>query len=421
MEEREEKAGARPFAFAASSERFKKWASMNLREDLVESLCVGNLKKPLDMQQQAIPSFAAGQDVVIQGPEEEGKTTALLIGLLNRIQTSELSAESSKIQAIAVFATREEALAGRSMLSYLSSHMKDRPGIVACISGIPIEKTLKEIKGPEPVHILCATPGTISRIIKQRRVVVNHINQLLFVGLDKILESGFDDEALAIFRFISKRRGSLPQLGIELEFMPSPCLHLIQQITTNPVLIKKNHPNRAYLPYQYFVDYQQDQWKYDTLREVLKMTASMKIIIFRNTRRHVDWLANKMEGDGLPVSTVHSGQDPEDRRFRLADFAKGSTHVLVLTDIVARGMDFYPREDTAIINYDMPSSSEAYVFRIGRMGRSGMSPIRAVICFVTQGDYLLLQEIERRHGGGAIEPLPRDVPHLFPLLPCVNS
>lgn len=79
------------------------------------------------------------------------------------------------------------------------------------------------------------------------------------------------------------------------------------------------------------------------------------------------------------------------------------------------------REYTAIINYDMPSSSEAYVFRIGRMGRSGMSPIRAVICFVTQGDYLLLQEIERRHGGGAIEPLPRDVPHLFPLLPCVNS
>lgn len=57
----------------------------------------------------------------------------------------------------------------------------------------------------------------------------------------------------------------------------------------------------------------------------------------------------------------------------LRDFKKGTTQILVATDVASRGLDV--KDVKYVINYDMPKQIEDYVHRIGRTGRAGCTGI----------------------------------------------
>lgn len=74
----------------------------------------------------------------------------------------------------------------------------------------------------------------------------------------------------------------------------------------------------------------------------------------------------------------------------MKDFRSGSSRVLITTDLLARGIDV--QQVSFVLNYDLPSSRENYVRRIGRGGRFGRKGV--VINFVTTEDERMLRDIE---------------------------
>lgn len=74
-------------------------------------------------------------------------------------------------------------------------------------------------------------------------------------------------------------------------------------------------------------------------------------------------------GGSSRLAVLHSDLSDHQRADIMARFRKGQVWVLITTDLLSRGIDF--RGVNGVVNYDIPTSSAAYVHRAGRTGRAG--------------------------------------------------
>lgn len=75
----------------------------------------------------------------------------------------------------------------------------------------------------------------------------------------------------------------------------------------------------------------------------------------------------------------------------MVDFKSGDIRVLVVIDIVARGLDI--EELSYVVNYELLNVFEDYVYRIGRIGRAVV--IGEALSLVCVDEYKLLRDIEK--------------------------
>lgn len=119
-------------------------------------------------------------------------------------------------------------------------------------------------------------------------------------------------------------------------------------------------------------------------------------VIFCNTRRKVDWLTEKMREANFTVSSMHGEMVQKERDAIMSEFRSGQSRVLITTDVWARGIDV--QQVSLVINYDLPTSRENYLHRIGRSGRFGRKGV--AINFVTTEDVRILRDLEQFYVSG---------------------
>lgn len=81
--------------------------------------------------------------------------------------------------------------------------------------------------------------------------------------------------------------------------------------------------------------------------------------------------------------------DQHSRMAVLHDYKAGKQHVLVATDVAARGLDI--KSIKSVVNYDAAKEVDTHVHRIGRTGRAGDKEGVA---------YTLITPYETRFAGG---------------------
>merc|ERR1712060_403999 len=145
-------------------------------------------------------------------------------------------------------------------------------------------------------------------------------------------------------------------------------------------------------------------WKLDTLCDLYETMTISQSIIYCNTRRKADNLADQMMRRDFTVSVMHADLDQEARSLVMREFKSGSSRVLISTDLLARGIDV--QQVSLVINYDLPQRVESYLHRIGRSGRYGRKGV--AINFVTEREVRYLRDIERYYRT-QIEALPADI------------
>jgi ATP-dependent RNA helicase RhlB len=93
------------------------------------------------------------------------------------------------------------------------------------------------------------------------------------------------------------------------------------------------------------------------------------VLVFANTKAGVEWLAEKLKGNGFPAEGI-TGDLPQRKRFKLMEqFKNDQVKILVATDVASRGI--HVEDISHVFNYDLPQDSESYVHRIGRTARAG--------------------------------------------------
>merc|ERR1711908_221937 len=217
----------------------------------------------------------------------------------------------------------------------------------------------------------------------------------------KTSNHGFKDQIYEVFRYLDSK----VQVGLFSATMPNEVLELTQKFMRDPIriLVKRDELTLEGIR-QFYIAVEKEEWKLDTLCDLYETLTITQAIIYANTRRKVDYLADQMTKRDFTVSTMHAELDQKERDLIMREFRSGSSRVLISTDLLARGIDV--QQVSLVINFDLPQNMENYLHRIGRSGRFGRKGV--AINFVTNNDVRAMKEIERYYHT-QIEEMPMDI------------
>ncbi|KAL0248554.1 hypothetical protein GEMRC1_003790 [Eukaryota sp. GEM-RC1] len=234
-----------------------------------------------------------------------------------------------------------------------------------------------------------------------------HISTLIIDEADEMLEHGFRANLDDIFR-------TLPpsvQVVLVSATLPPDVLEVSENYMKDPVkiLVKRDELTLDFIR-QFYVSVEKEEWKFDTLCDLYESMAITQAVIFVNSRKKADWLSSRLGESNFIVGSIRGGGDVKQqaRDDVMKKFRSGELRVLIATDVIARGIDV--SQVSLVINYDVPSSRETYLHRIGRSGRFGRKGL--AINFAKDEDLSLLKDIEQFYGC-TVDELPSDVSSLI--------
>merc|ERR1719450_1351966 len=153
------------------------------------------------------------------------------------------------------------------------------------------------------------------------------------------------------------------------------------------LLVRKNEVSLDCIK-QFYVAVHEEKWKFDTLCDIYDSVTVTQAVIFCNNKKKVDWLAQKMRQANFPIAAIHGDMPQKERDGIIEDFRVGRSRQLIATDLIGRGLDI--QQVSLVINYDIPTSREFYIHRIGRSGRFGRKGI--ALNFVKSDDMKQLRD-----------------------------
>lgn len=378
----------------------KDFDDMGLKDELLRGIYAYGFEKPSKIQQRAILPITTSEppsDVIGQAQSGTGKTATFSIGLLQRIDHTK-----NELQGLVLAPTRELAQQIHKVILALGEFLNIKAH--ACVGGVNIQQDIAYLK--EGVHIVVGTPGRVYHMINEKYLVTDNIKVLVVDEADEMLSRGFKDQIYEIFKMLP---GTGMQVCLFSATIPPDVLEITEKFMIDPIriLVKKEELTLEGIK-QFYINVQKEEWKLDTLCDLYKTLTITQCVIFCNSRKRVDDLANAMNDRKFTVSSMHGEMPPELRETIMRQFRTGATRVLITTDLLARGIDVH--HVSLVINYDLPRHKENYLHRIGRSGRYGRKGV--AINFVTQQDITTLREIEKFYST-QIDEMPEDVANLL--------
>ena len=320
---------------------------------LLKSVRHRGFKVPSEIQEKSIPSILEGKDIIAGASTGSGKTLAFASGLIKNTK------KDYGIQGLVLTPTRELAEQITRELSDFSKH-KDLD-VISVYGGVAINPQIKRLTVAD---IVVGTPGRILDHIERNSIDLTKINTLVLDEADRMFDMGFrEDVEKIIFRCPEERQTMLFSATISQDIV-----RLAQKHMDNPLEISAEpHVDPSKLN-QIYYDIE-DGLKYSLLKHLLENEKSELVMIFCNTRRNVDFVANNLDLSGIEAIPIHGGYTQDKRNRVIEKFHSKKVHILVATDVAARGLDI--KEVTHIYNYDIPLSKDEYTHRIGRTARAG--------------------------------------------------
>ncbi|OBA20945.1 DEAD-domain-containing protein [Metschnikowia bicuspidata var. bicuspidata NRRL YB-4993] len=369
--------------------------SMQLKPELLKGIYSYGFEAPSAIQSRAIMQIIAGRDTVAQAQSGTGKTATFSIGMLQVID-----AKVRSCQALVVSPTRELAVQIHSVIMNLGSSMNVQTH--ACIGGKQMgEDTRKLAQGQ---HIVSGTPGRVLDVIKRRTLATRGVKILVLDEADELMTKGFKEQIYDIYRQLP----ATVQVVVVSATLTREVLEMTAKFTSDPVkiLVRQEDVSLQGIK-QYQVQCEKEEWKFDTLCDLYDLLTITQAVIFCNTKSKVTWVAEQLRKANFAVVAMHGDMKQDERDAIMGDFRSGSSRVLILTDVWARGIDV--QQVSLVINYDLPVDRENYIHRIGRSGRFGRKGV--AINLLTRDDVAELRGLEK-HYKIRIREMPLDLSSL---------
>ena len=317
---------------------------------------------PTPVQAKAIPLALEGRDVIGSAQTGTGKTAAFGLPMIERLvlRANATPPKPRQPRALVLTPTRELALQVNE--SILGFSRKTGLRSVAIFGGVGMQPQIDALK--RGVHIVVATPGRLIDHMEQRNVDLSAIEILTVDEADRMMDMGFLPPLRRILSALPKQRQTL----LFSATFPEPIRALAVKFMINPAEVQAAAPNSAAATVSHRVHRVHHDRKRDLLVHLLKQNGD-QTLVFCRTKRGSDRLCRHLASSGFRAAAIHGDKSQSARTQALRDFKSGKTHVLVATDIAARGLDI--EQLPVVINFDLPMVAEDYIHRIGRTGRAG--------------------------------------------------
>lgn len=327
--------------------------TFGLNNKLVQRIASLKLETPTPIQDQIIPEILKGHDVIGLAETGTGKTAAFLIPLIEK------TLKDKNRQTLILAPTRELAIQINEELYKLSRGFGLYSTI--CVGGMNIRPQIKSLRRTN--HFVIGTPGRVLDLIKRKDFIPAKITTVVLDEADRMLDMGFIHDMKAIISGTPKDRETL----LFSATISKDTNRLASDFLRNPVAISVKKKDVTDSIEQDVVTYNNHN-KFETLTSLLNDKEFKRVLIFGSMKHSVEKLSQQLSKEkGITAESIHGNKSHGQRQQSLKKFKNGCTRVLVATDVAARGI--HVDDVTHVINYDLPTTFEDYVHRIGRTGR----------------------------------------------------
>jgi ATP-independent RNA helicase DbpA len=337
------------------------FSSLNLPEALVSNLNDLGYSAMTAIQAQALPAILAGQDVIGQAKTGSGKTAAFGLGLL-----AKLDVKYFRVQTLVLCPTRELADQVAAELRKLARSIHNIKILTLC-GGVPIGPQIGSLE--HGAHIIVGTPGRVVDHLDKGRLNLDDLTTLVLDEADRMLEMGFQAD---LDNVIAKAPAERQTLLFSATY-PSAIAKLSERLLTNPLQVTVAEQHNTSSIQQQFFQVADNNARLSALRTLLLQYQGQSSMVFCNTKRETQDVADALHQFGFSVLALHGDMEQKDRDQTLVQFANGSACILVATDVAARGLDISSVD--AVFNYQLAHDADTHTHRIGRTGRAGQSGI----------------------------------------------
>ena len=361
------------------------FTDLGLCDELSKAVADLGYESPTPIQEKSIPIVLMGRDILGSAQTGTGKTASFTLPMIEILASGRAKARLPRSLILAP--TRELAAQVAESFGKFSTYHKLTMALL--IGGVSFaDQNAALDKG---VDVLIATPGRLLDHFERGKVMLNDVKILVIDEADRMLDMGFIPD---VERIVSL----LPQIRQTLFFSAtlSDDIHKISgKFVSNPKIIEVAPPASTADTVAQHLIWSDIKGKRDALRRLLRSEDVKNAVIFCNRKRDIGVLIRSLTRHGFDAVALHGDMSQSARLEALQDFKDGKVPLLIASDVAARGLDIAGLSH--VFNFDVPSSAEDYVHRIGRTGRAGKSG-RAFTIAAGKDDQRYVSAIEKLIG-----------------------
>ncbi|KAM5188920.1 putative ATP-dependent RNA helicase DDX56 [Callospermophilus lateralis] len=390
---------------------------MGLDPRLLQAVADLGWSRPTLIQEKSIPLALEGKDLLARARTGSGKTAAYAIPmlqlLLHRKATGPVVEQA--VRGVVLVPTKELARQAQSMIQQLSAYCS-RDVRVANVSAAEDSASQRAVLMEKP-DVVVGTPSRILSHLQQDNLKLRDSLELLVVDeADLIFSFGFEEELKSLLCHLPR----IYQAFLMSATFNEDIQALKELVLHNPVTLKLQEsqlPGSDQLQ-QFQVVCETEEDKFLLLYALLKLSLIRgKSLLFVNTLERSYRLRLFLEQFSIPTCVLNGELPLRSRCHIISQFNQGFYDCVIATDAevlgapakgkrqgrgskgnkasdpesgVARGIDFH--HVSAVLNFDLPSTPEAYIHRAGRTARANNPGI--VLTFVLPTEQSHLGKIE---------------------------
>ena len=357
-----------------------RFEDLSLDAALLAAVRDAGFTEPTPIQAQAIPLVLAGRDVLGAAQTGTGKTAAFVLPILQRLTArpqaplrtganAPRTGGRRPIRVLVLSPTRELASQIAETFETFGRPLGIRHAAVyGGVSEGPQRRALRD-----GVDVLVATPGRLEDLQQSGAIDLRHVEVAVLDESDRMLDAGFLQTVRRILGATPPERQTLlfsATMPDEIRKLALSVQRDAAEVRVAPVATPAERVEQA-------VFFVARPSKRELLSHLLADPEVTRALVFTRTKRAADRIAQHLNG-AERVEAIHGDRSQGQRERALAGFRRGSTRVLVATDLAARGIDV--DGISHVINFELPDDCESYVHRIGRTGRAAASGVAFTLC-----------------------------------------
>ena len=360
-----------------------RFEDLNLKAPFLKALNEEGYTSPTPIQKETIPLVLQGQDLMGMAQTGTGKTAAFTLPILQKLNANQSTEKARDPRALILAPTRELAIQINESIRKYGQYIAIKHTVV--FGGVKQGPQVKSLT--RGMDVIVATPGRLLDLINQGVCSLNKIQFFVLDEADRMLDMGFIRDVEKVIKLLPKQRQTL----FFSATMPESVIRFSETMLKSPVKVKVKSTLTPVERISQSVIVIEAQDKFLQLITLLKEKVFESVIVFTRTKHKANRICQKLINVGIQTEAIHSNKSQAARQRALNAFKDGEIKVLIATDIAARGIDI--DAISHIVNFDIPSTPEDYVHRIGRTARAGASG--TAITFCEPSERLKLFRIEK--------------------------
>lgn len=345
---------------------------LGLRPELMSAIAESGYTTPSAIQAEAIPLILEGNDVIGQAATGTGKTAAFALPML---QQFEGRSEPHRPWGLVLAPTRELASQVSEAVKTYGADLSVR--VAELVGGASIGAQIRSLE--RGVHIAVGTPGRVLDLTERGKLDLSGVRMAVLDEGDEMLDLGFAEELDAILAATPADR----QTVLFSATMPPKMVEIAERHLDHPVSVtidKTANDDAGLITHHLHLVHRTD--KPAALARVLAVENPTAALVFCRTRDEVDQLVEVLGKRGLRAQALHGGMSQEQRTIALSRLRSEAAELVVATDVAARGLHI--DHLSHVVNFDVPTSPETFVHRIGRVGRAGRTGVAITLATPAQ-------------------------------------